>query len=115
MGIPRVTDFFAKSMYTAYIIQFLGPMTAAFYATVAVANANNLVGKQLVFTPENNVATYSEDTYVIPMWLLCTVITYIIIWPLAYGIRSIPGFSKVLWSFMSEVPRNRGTKLRSHR
>merc|ERR1712176_186675 len=94
--IPGVTDFFAKSMYTAYIIQFLGPMAAAFFATVAVANANNLVGKQLIFTPENNVATYSEDTYVIPMWLLCTVITYIIIWPLAYGIRSIPGFSKVL-------------------
>merc|ERR1711988_270605 len=94
--IPYVTDFFAKSMYTAYIIQYLFPFLPGFYAAVALANAQNWFGTQLVFTMDQPVIALPSDDYVLSFVLLISVITFAFIWPVSYGIRSIPGFDKVL-------------------
>ena len=94
--IPYVTDFFAKSMYTAYIIQELFPFLPGFYAAVALANAQNWFGTQLVFTMDQPVIAFPSDDYVLSFVLLISVIIFAFIWPLSYGIRSIPGFDKVL-------------------
>lgn len=80
------TPFFAKAMYTAYIIQipiinisswlwFLVQEAAGVDVTFAIQIPTNLMCPAFFFT---------------------FILSSLIIWPLAYGIRSIPGFSQVL-------------------
>mmetsp|Transcript_14752 Transcript_14752/g.37110 ORF Transcript_14752/g.37110 Transcript_14752/m.37110 type:complete len:571 (-) Transcript_14752:83-1795(-) len=87
------TDFFAKSMYTAYIIQRFPIVIGMYLCTLLFEATNNLVGPEfadgrIVYTIPANMA--------IPAFLFMVAFTMLVTWPLAYGIRSIPGFSKVL-------------------
>lgn len=88
------TKFFAESMYTAYIIQYIPDMFSLrcwFWVLQSIDG--------IAMTTNEDGTIYYEYTnanLIIPGFLLVASITMIILWPLAYGIRSIPGFSKVL-------------------
>ena len=89
------TKFFSVSMYTAYIIQPVVIACALWFWVLVLKATNNLdVGPQ-------DGSGYAEYTYTngnlnVPGFIFVSMLTLIIIWPLSYGIRSIPGFSKVL-------------------
>ena len=54
-------------------------------------------GILLLFVDLRNGSPYiSNGNLIFPGWLLLATITTVIVWPLAYAIRSIPGFSQVL-------------------
>ena len=90
------TDFFAKSMYTAYIIQFAFPLLAATKCWVLVLQATDNI-EYINATDSDPAFWYIENgNLAIPGFLFTSVITLIIIWPMAYAICSIPGFSQVL-------------------
>ena len=83
------TQFFSVSMYTAYIIQ---PIVITFtqWFWILVLKATNNV------TIESQTYTYTNGNLILPGFIFVSMLTMIIIWPLSYGIRSIPGFSQVL-------------------
>ena len=89
-----ITRVMAQSMYTAYIIQFLLPIQTAFYIYVSIYNAANQ-DDPVVFSSTQKSAGIPGNL-VFPSALFVFVVESIIVWPLACGIRSIPGFSRVL-------------------
>merc|ERR1712224_91294 len=88
------TKFFTVSMYTAYIIQPIVITFAQWFWILILKSTNNLeVGKNDV---GKVTYSYSDENLVFPGWLFVSTVTMIVIWPLSYLIRSIPGFSEVL-------------------
>jgi len=83
------TQFFSVSMYTAYIIQ---PAVITFtqWIWILVLQATNNV------TIASQAFYYNNGNLILPGFIFESMLTLILIWPLSYGIRSIPGFSKVL-------------------
>ena len=69
-------------------------MQTAFYIYVSIYNAANQ-DDPVVFSSTQKSAGIPGNL-VIPSALFVFVVESIIVWPLAYGIRSIPGFSAVL-------------------
>merc|ERR1711937_225109 len=89
------TDFFAKSMYTAYIIHMPIGISLAGASLIPLYEATG----HMVRTEMEGVGEfyYIEDpNYYFAAFVFVGVVANIITWPLAYGIRSIPGFSQVL-------------------
>jgi len=86
-----LTPFFSKAMYTAYIIQYAFPMVVGGKCVVLIFNAT---GNILYLNDGSPHIT--NDNLIFPGWLILATITLAITWPLAYAIRSIPGFSQVL-------------------
>jgi len=89
------TDFFAKSMYTAYIIHMPITISLAVASLTALYEATG----HIVWLEMEGVGEfyYIEDpNYFFAAFVFVAVVANIITWPLAYGIRSIPGFSQVL-------------------
>ena len=83
-------------MYTAYIIQYLFPVIAGFKCFVLILEKTGNIAYDGT-TPDPLVAMYTTNEHLLfPGWLLVSAIAMIIIWPMAYTIRSIPGFSRVL-------------------
>jgi len=91
-------DFFDKSMYTAYILHLAFPLQAATKCWILVLEAtNNIVYVDNEAQGIAGIYYYIENSsLVLPGFLFVAVVGLIITWPLAYAIRSIPGFSKVL-------------------
>jgi len=89
------TPFFSKAMYTAYIIQFAAPMLIGLKVTFVILEATGNVAYR---DGSTSIASMyiTNPNLIFPGWLLISGITLLINWPLAYAIRSIPGFSKVL-------------------
>ena len=85
----KCPDFFSKSMYTAYLIQLILPVPAAIKCWELIANASGLL---------DNAGTGETATggIVVAGFLFSFALSQLIGWPLAYAIRSIPGFSQVL-------------------
>merc|ERR1712003_96384 len=90
------TDFFAKSMYTAYIIHMPIGIPLAAAIPVAVFEAAGVI----VFTQADGLGEFyliaGGGSYLFAAFIFLVVVAMAITWPLAYGIRSIPGFSQVL-------------------
>jgi len=90
------TDFFAKSMYTAYIIHMPIGIPLAAAILVAVFEAAGVI----VFTQAEGLGEFyliaGGGSYHFAAFIFLVVVAMAITWPLAYGIRSIPGFSQVL-------------------
>merc|ERR1711937_274270 len=84
------TDFFAKSMYTAYIIHMPIGIPLAVASLTALYEATG----HMVFDDPNYYII--GPSYWFAGFVFVAVVTNVITWPLAYGIRSIPGFSQVL-------------------
>jgi len=78
------TNFFAKSMYTAYIIHHGIPIRTALKCWKLILEASGIES-----VDGNTILPYAG-------FLFTSAIALIIVWPLAYCIRSIPGFSQVL-------------------
>jgi hypothetical protein len=88
------TKFFSASFYTAYIIQPLVFIFAQYFWVLILKSTNNVEEQ---WSNENGLYfTYNNDNLVLPGFLFVSIVVMIIIWPLSYGIRSVPGFSKVL-------------------
>merc|ERR1711937_707954 len=89
------TDFFAKSMYTAYIIHM--PITISL-AVASLTALYEATGHMVWLEMESGGEFYyiEDPNYFFAAFVFVAVVTTIITWPLAYGIRSIPGFSQVL-------------------
>ena len=84
-------------MYTAYIIQEVFPIFAATKCWILVLQATDNIEYIVHGEYESDPFWYIENpNLVFPGFLFTSVITLIIIWPMAYFIRSIPGFSQVL-------------------
>jgi glucan biosynthesis protein C len=88
-----VTDFYSKSMYTAYIIQFAFPLPLAYKFWVMIVDR---VGSLEKGYEGGSWYFVTNENLLIPGYLFVGAVTMILIWPLSYGIRSIPGFSQVL-------------------
>ena len=87
------TQFFSVSMYTAYIIQPVVIACTVWFWVLVLKATNNLdVGSQ----DGTGTYSYTNGNLIVPGFIFVSMLTLIIIWPLSYGIRSIPGFSKVL-------------------
>jgi len=91
-----VTDFFAKSMYTAYIIHMPITIPLAAAILVEVFKAAGVI----VFTEVEGAGEFyllmGGGNYLYAAFIFLVSVAMAFTWPLAYGIRSIPGFSKVL-------------------
>jgi len=88
------TRFFAESMYTAYIVQFIPDI---FSLRCLFWVLRSIDGIEVTTNDDGTVHyAYTNINLMIPGFIMVATITMIILWPLAYGIRSIPGFSKVL-------------------
>ena len=83
------TQFFSVSMYTAYIIQPIVIIVTQWIWILVLQATNNV-------TIESQTYTYTNGNLILPGFIFVSMLTMIIIWPLSYGIRSIPGFSQVL-------------------
>lgn len=95
----RLTEFFAKSMYTAYLLHMVFPLQAATKCYILLLEATNNI--EYVDTEgsgfNDNAYYYIENGNLIyPGFLLIAIVALVITWPVAYGIRSIRGVSKVL-------------------
>lgn len=87
------TKFFSVSMYTAYIMQPVVIACTLWFWFLVLKATNNMN----IETNDGTVTySYTNGNLVLPGWIFVSTLTLIIIWPLSYGIRSIPGFSKVL-------------------
>jgi len=89
------TPFFSKAMYTAYIIQFALPMLIAIKLWFVILKATGNVAYRDDTTSVSSMYI-TNSNLIFPGWLLISAISLLINWPLAYAIRSIPGFSQVL-------------------
>jgi len=94
------TDFFAKTMYTAYIIHYVFPRIVGWYCALLVLEATG--NAFLVTEPVEGFSLPppfwygSNPDLLIPFCLLSAAISVLITWTLAYAIYKIPGFSQVL-------------------
>ena len=84
-----ITTILSQSMYTAYIIQLIGPIQVAMYIFSLIYDATH----EVPLYPQMNVV---DGQYLILYALFVTAIAQTLAWSAGYGIRSIPGFSKVL-------------------
>jgi len=88
------TKFFEKSMYTAYLLQFI-PLTFSLRCWFWVLKSTD--GVEITTNQDGTISyAYTNLNMILPGFFMVAAITMILLWPLAYGIRSIPGFSKVL-------------------
>jgi hypothetical protein len=76
------TDFFSKSMHTAYLIQLTLPVSAAIRCWQLVVNAPSING--------------IDGGWIMTGYLFSYVLALIFDWTISYIICSIPGVSKVL-------------------
>ena len=90
------TPFFSKAMYTAYIIQNAFPVLAGLKCLFLVLESTGSIEYEDGSEPSIDTVRITNDNLVLPGWLLVSAIALIIDWPLAYAIRSIPGFAQVL-------------------
>merc|ERR1712224_186832 len=94
----RFTKFFGKSMYTAYIIHMAFPLQAATKCWILILEANNSI--EYVDKEEQGfkgIYYYIENGNLVYLgFLFVSLGALMITWPMAYCIRSIPGFSKIL-------------------
>ena len=90
------TAFFSKAMYTAYIIQFSFPMLVCLKLFGMILQATGNIAYTEGSDPSIDTAYIVNDNLIFPGWLFVSTVTLIIVWPMAYAIRSIPGFSQVL-------------------
>ena len=96
----KLTRFFAKSMYTAYILHMVFPLQVATKCWILILEATN----NIKYVDDNNgrggfegIYYYIENGFLVYIgFLFVALVTLMITWPTAYCIRSIPGFSKVL-------------------
>lgn len=89
------TDFFAKSMYTAYIIH----MPIAIPCASAILRViYETTGHMVFFEDEIYKGMYLiiGQEYYFAAVVFMAVVAMIFTWPLAYGIRSIPVLSQIL-------------------
>jgi len=88
------TKFFAVSMYTAYILQYIPDLLSLRCWIWLLETTGNIE----LITAEDGSSDwkYKNDNLVLPGFLFVSAFTMIMLWPLAYGIRSIPGFSNIL-------------------
>lgn len=92
-----LTDFFSKGAYTAYIIQYLFPIPASFKIFTLILNKTGNIAYDSSGGDDPYDTIYTTNGHLLfPGWLLVSAITLLIVWPLAFAIRSIPGFSQVL-------------------
>ena len=89
------TPFFSKAMYTAYIVQFAAPVQIGLKVWLVILEATGNVAYRDDTTSVTSMYI-TNSNLIFPGWLLISAITLLIDWPLAYAIRSIPGFSQVL-------------------
>lgn len=87
------TQFFSVSMYTAYIMQPVVIACTLWFWFLVLKATNNM---NIEETNDGTVTYSYTNGLVLPGWIFVSTLTLIILWPLSYGIRSIPGFSKVL-------------------
>lgn len=90
------TAFFSKAMYTAYIIQYAFPMLVSLKLFGMILQATGNIAYTEGSDPSIDTAYIVNDNLIFPGWLFVSTVTLIIVWPMAYAIRSIPGFSQVL-------------------
>jgi len=86
------TPFFSKAMYTAYIIQYAFGTLAALKILFLILDSSG----NLEYSDELGKYIITNANLIFPGWLLVSSISLLINFPLAYAIRSIPGFDKVL-------------------
>lgn len=89
------TDFFAKSMYTAYIIHMpiAIPLASAILRAIYETTGHMVYIEEEVF---GEIYVILGGNYYFAAVVFMAVVGMIFTWPIAYGIRSIPGFSHVL-------------------
>jgi len=85
--------FFTKSMYVAYISQFVFPTTATTKCCILILQATDII--EYITDPSGHWYIANAN-FLSPRWVFTSAMTLLIVWPMAYGIRSIPGFSQVL-------------------
>merc|ERR1719174_266493 len=83
------TQFFSVNMYTAYIMQPVVIIITQWIWILVLQATNNV-------TIESQMYIYNNGNLILPGFIFVSMLTLILLWPLSYGIRSIPGFSKVL-------------------
>ena len=88
------TPFFSKAMYTAYVLQTT-PLLIGLKVLFVILEATGNVA-YMDDTTSNWSMYITNSNLIFPGWLLVCVITLLIDWPLAYAVRSIPGFLEVL-------------------
>merc|ERR1711907_432771 len=89
------TGFFAKSMYTAYIIHMPITISLAVASLTALYEATGHI-EWVEMEGVGEFYSIEDPNYFFAAFVFVAVMANIITWPLAYGIRSIPGFSQVL-------------------
>jgi len=90
------TRFFSEAMYTAYIIHSVFPILVGERCFLSILDATGNLKYLDPSNPSIANAYIANPNLVFPGWLLISAIALVITWPLAYAIRSIPGFSQVL-------------------
>lgn len=90
------TQFYSKSMYTAYIIQYTFPVLVGLKCLFVILDSTGNVAYDDPSNPSVNNMYITNSNLIFPGWLLVSTIALIIDWPLAYAIQAIPGFSQVL-------------------
>ena len=89
------TPFFSKAMYTAYILQTV-PVMIGLKVLLVISEPTGNVAYNSDDATGNWSMYITNSNLIFPGWLLVCVIALLIDWPLAYAVRSIPGFSEVL-------------------
>lgn len=88
------TDFFAKIMYTAYLIHAVIFLLLAARSLVLVFELTG--NMKYVVGWEGGYYYITNPNMTIPAFLFVFVLTMIYSWPVSYGICSLPGFDQVL-------------------
>ena len=89
-GKSSLTDFLSKGAYTAYIIQFLFPIPAAYKCfTVILNNTGNLAFESSARLNRYDAMYTTNDHLLFPGWLLVSAVALLIIWPMAHAVQSI--------------------------
>jgi len=90
------TDFFAKSMYTAYIFQRI-PIAIGMKLWVIIMQTTGYITDENPGPFLEPGSYYIQQEYAVFLGcLFLSIFSMVVVWPMAYGIRSIPGFSNVL-------------------
>jgi len=90
------TNFFAKSMYTAYIFQRI-PIAIGMKLWVIIMQTTGYITDENPGPFMEPGSYYIQQEYAVFLGILfLSIFSMVVVWPMAYGIRSIPGFSNVL-------------------
>jgi len=92
------TNFFSKSMYTAYIIQYVVIQFGLKVMLIVFESTGSIVydGDQSSPNIYDRKMKFINDNLIFPAWLLTASVALGIIWPLSHCLKAIPGFSQVL-------------------